>query len=94
MLDRTHEKSRIRRAKAEIFLYEKEKKSLPVLAQASYDLRIVLNDSNVSSLAQDAVKTLLEKVNEYLRDEKVKFQELDPQGDFESRVCMLQKQCL
>ncbi|GFH50172.1 hypothetical protein CTEN210_06648 [Chaetoceros tenuissimus] len=66
-----HEKSRMRRAKAEIFLYEEEG-SIPMLIQADSDLDHVMKSANASNLAWDAAEPLSKKVKEYIKQERKK----------------------
>ncbi|GFH50162.1 hypothetical protein CTEN210_06638 [Chaetoceros tenuissimus] len=93
VLDGNHGDSRIQRAQAEIFLYEKKKKSLPMLVQADFDLDIALKYSNVDKYERNEAEMLSNTVKEYLREEKQKLQEIDPQADFDSKVSALKSQC-
>ena len=70
LFDADHEKSRIRRAKAELALY-KSTKSIPYLAQACHDLEFILDDEiDVSDNAIETARALLDEASSFMEREK------------------------
>lgn len=86
ILDADHEKTRIRRAKAELALYRKEKKYLLHLVQAKHDLEEVLVSPFSSKNGHESAKMLLEEINELIENERQMFEEESPDGNFDLGV--------
>lgn len=91
-LDADHEKTRIRRAKAELALY-KEQGGLSYLAQACFDLECVLTTPGSSTLATETARTLLSGANVLIEQERERSQEENPDSNFQLRVRFLKSTC-
>lgn len=94
ILDSDHEKSRIRRAKAELELYKIDRESLAYLVQAKHDLEEVLNSSDSSISGHRTSKTLLVQTHELLDRERQRYEEESrPDTDFKFDVLLLRSKC-
>ena len=93
ILDSDHEKTRIRRAKAELALYRNEKEILPYLVQAKHDLEEVLDSPFSSKNGCEAAQILLEETNELIENERKKFEEESPDGNFDLGVRVIKSKC-
>jgi len=99
--DRFHEKTRIRRAKAELAIAKEKEtvdKRIPYLVQAEKDLNEVMDweDDSTSSAAKDACKKMLLEVKEELNRTKVAFLEEEEKRsdmDWEYRVVLYRSYC-
>lgn len=92
MFDAHHEKSRIRRAKAELALYKK-KNCIIVLAQACHDLEFLLDTPDVSDNAIESAEALLDEANGFMKREKEKMAEESPIADFDFMIRDLKSRC-
>lgn len=97
LLDGGHEKSRIRRAKAELVLGKQEGtgKSVGIFVQANVDLEDVLrNDSGTSTDAGiKTAQTLLKDVNRCLKTAKDEYLQKNPDTDWDFWVRQLSSTC-
>jgi hypothetical protein len=85
LFDGLHEKSRIRRAKAELALGKQKGESAVIFMQATIDLEEVLrNDSGSRTDAGiKTARTLLKDANHYLKIAKDEFQQKNPDADWD-----------
>lgn len=93
IIDADHDKSRIRRAKAELSLYKEKEESLPYLVQARHDLKEVLKNPRASAVASETARTLLDKADDFFEKERQKCAEGSPGSDFDMRVRSLDSVC-
>jgi len=94
ILDSDHEKSRIRRAKAELELYKIDQGSLMYLVQAKHDLEEVLNSPDSSNIGRKTSRTLLVQTKELLDRERQRYEEESrPETDFKFDVLWLRSLC-
>lgn len=91
MFDADHEKSRIRRAKAELALFE-SKKSM-YLAQACHDLESLLESPDISGIAIESAQALLDNANGFMEREKEKMVEENHNADFDFMIRCLKSKC-
>jgi len=93
IIDDTHAKTRIRRAKAEIALYKKARKGLAYLAQADRDIReVVTNFLSKSDI--EAVQNLhRDEISFYLDQERRKTVKENPNTNFDFTLRVLQSKC-
>lgn len=88
LLDGEHDKSRIRRAKAEL-----ADGSLSMLIQASNDLECVLELDESSPAAWASARKLRTQVNTRLKNEQKKFLERRPNGDWSLFLRDIKSRC-
>jgi len=95
LFDGGHEKSRIRRAKAELALGKQKGKSAAMLLQATVDLDEVLrNDSGSSTdVGIKTARTLLKDANRYLKIAKDEFQQKNPDADWDFWSMQIRSTC-
>ncbi|KAL3930144.1 MAG: hypothetical protein SGBAC_011890 [Bacillariaceae sp.] len=87
LLDNSHEKSRMRRAKAEMAIAGSS-----FLIQAQVDLQEIV-DENHSSTGVKQAKQYLEELEEIITMEKTLFQKTNPDGDWALYVRMFKATC-
>ena len=92
MFDADHEKSRMRRAKAELALYKSENSIIP-LAQACHDLEYLLDTPDVSDTAIEYASALLDEANGFMEREKEKMAEESPNANFNFMISDLKSKC-
>ncbi len=101
VLDNDHAKSRIRRAKAELAIYQQQEQgSLPYLAQACHDLEEVLTGADDGPCGPDHTKIAIEVAQELLHEtnllleiEREKMAEESPQTNFDLLVRIYKSKC-
>jgi hypothetical protein len=91
MLDASHEKTRIRRAKAELALHKEG--SFISLIQANLDLQEVLDGPNPSAAAIDKANKLLKEVNSELDREEKRMLSKNPNADWAFIVRQMKVTC-
>ena len=87
MFDNSHEKSRIRRAKAELAIAGDS-----YLIQAQVDLQEIIENQTTKAGVKEA-KDFLEQLDELLEMAKKTFEEKNPDGDWELYVRMVKERC-
>lgn len=87
MFDNGHEKSRMRRAKAELAIAGDS-----YLIQAQVDLQEVVENNSSKAGVKEATE-YLEQLDELLTMEKATFQDRNPDGDWDSYVRMVKSKC-
>lgn len=91
LFDGDHEKTRIRRAKAELAFFL-QGKSLAHLVQARFDLQNVI-DCHTTSTGIDKARKLKKEADSLLEKEMIKYREENPTGDFDIKVRFLNSTC-
>lgn len=92
LFDGDHEKTRIRRAKAELAKFSNGS-SLAHLVQAMNDLKVILEYPAVTTAGANAARKLNKEAAVLLEQERVKYMKEEPGGDFEFKVHFLRSTC-